>query len=336
METVPFTKAEMQAQLSTALLFFVRSTSWVLDFDASYRLMGWPQKATDAALTHVDLEDFAEVAKEEGQTLDLSRFSVVGTFDALYDYGVLGILQSPIFPIANATEATFAMAFVFDCQRSELLFEMQGGGTVNVTRCIHTAEVAMARQVLGGGDRALIGSDNKPDKLLTMREVALLANMEERSVRNAASGKSRPDLLKTTILDGDRFVAPEDALEWLKDRRGFNQTQRKGHLVDFDISSRAFDGAWEAADFIRQRLAAADLPPERVAQTLGLDMKTGDLEPRLRDLGFLSDPGTTLRLAELIGVNGNLLALRLNECRTNEQLQSLRRSIATLRDRSAP
>jgi hypothetical protein len=335
METVPFTKAEVQTELSAALLLFVRSTSWVMDREAAYRLMGWPTESAGDALCNPSFTEFAEVAEHEGQTLDLSRFNVVQTFDALYDYGVLGILQSPIFPIENATDATFAISFVFDCARSELLFEMQGGASPVLKHCIHTARVAIARQVLDGGERCLIQSGDKPDKLLTIPEVALLANMEERSVRNSASGKPRPDLLKTVVQGGDRFVTPEDALAWLSARRGFNKTQMRGHLADLDLRTRAFQGSWEIADFVRQRAGAKGASLSELADRVGLPASTESLESQLRDLGLLCDPEISRRLAVHLGLDENLLALRLNECRIAEQLAGLRKSIDNLRERSS-
>ena len=336
METVPFTKAEIQAELSNALLLFVRSASWVIDSEAAYRLLGWPIPPDGEALCNPSFTDFAEVAKHEGQALDLSRFTVVQTFDALYDYGVQGIQQSPIFPIENATEATFAISFVFDCHRSELLFEMQGGDSPSLMHCIHTAEVAIARQVLDGGDRCLIRSSDKPDRLLTIPEVALLANMEVGSVRNAASGKPRPDQLKTIVHGGDRFVTPEDALAWLRApaRRGFNRTQLRGHLVDLDLRSRAFQGSWEVADFVRQLASAKGTSLIELAERIGMAGSTESLECQVRDLSLLCDPKISRRLAETLGLDGNLLALRLNECRVAEQLTSLRKSIENLRERT--
>lgn len=60
---------------------------------------------------------------------------------------------------------------------------------------------------------------------LTIADIALLANMDERSVRNAANPRL-PNPLRTQQVGSRTLVSPEDALEWLRRRRGFTPTQR--------------------------------------------------------------------------------------------------------------
>lgn len=61
------------------------------------------------------------------------------------------------------------------------------------------------------------------DDLLTLFEVSVLANMSEKSVRNATH-KTKTDRLVTTKVGGSTYVTPEEAKLWLKDRRGFVPT----------------------------------------------------------------------------------------------------------------
>ncbi len=329
--SVPFTKAEMLEQLANALLLFVRSTSWVLGGDAAYRLMGWPVGASGGVLLTPDATSFSKVAQDEGQELDLAKFAAYRTFADLYDYGVLGIAQSPVLPIEDGTEATFAMAFVFDCANSKLLFDMQGGGTVELHHCLQTARMSIARQVLDGGRRSFVQYEaDTLDELLTLPEVALLANMEEGSVRNAASGKRTAESLRTVTRAGKRYVTPEQARRWLAARRGFRATQSRGHLVAIDLRDRAFLGAWEVAEFLRQWAHAQSLTLEELAARIGVPSGPDPVESRLFDLDVLCDPDIAARLARLIDVDAALLGLRLGECRTAETLATFRRSIERL------
>lgn len=65
----------------------------------------------------------------------------------------------------------------------------------------------------------------EPDEVnFTLFEVAVLARMNEKSVRNATQPTSKDRLM--TIKVGNRtLVEPHEALRWLKGRRGFNPTR---------------------------------------------------------------------------------------------------------------
>jgi hypothetical protein len=67
-------------------------------------------------------------------------------------------------------------------------------------------------------------------RYLTLFEVALLANMDERSVRNAANPKL-PDPLKTNQVGKRSLVNPEEARRWLAGRKGFIQTKQCEGIV---------------------------------------------------------------------------------------------------------
>lgn len=65
----------------------------------------------------------------------------------------------------------------------------------------------------------------EPDEVnFTLFEIAVLARMNEKSVRNATQPTSKDRLM--TIKVGNRtLVEPHEALRWLKGRRGFNPTR---------------------------------------------------------------------------------------------------------------
>lgn len=59
---------------------------------------------------------------------------------------------------------------------------------------------------------------------LTIAETALLANMDERSVRNAANPKL-PDPLKTQQFGKRSLIDLKEARQWLAGRKGFIPTK---------------------------------------------------------------------------------------------------------------
>jgi hypothetical protein len=84
--------------------------------------------------------------------------------------------------------------------------------------------LAQARHVFDGGSREY-EDEPVPDGFLTVREVAALADMDERSVRNAMNPKS-PDRLTGQPHANRTFIPVAEARRWLKGRRGFQPTKK--------------------------------------------------------------------------------------------------------------
>ncbi|MGH8501633.1 MAG: helix-turn-helix domain-containing protein [Gammaproteobacteria bacterium] len=80
--------------------------------------------------------------------------------------------------------------------------------------CQQVLDVAIARWKL---------DSNEDD--LTIRELALLARLDERSVRNAASKNE----FKTKKSGNQVFIEPDEASAWLSNRRNFQATHFKVH-----------------------------------------------------------------------------------------------------------
>lgn len=66
---------------------------------------------------------------------------------------------------------------------------------------------------------------------LSMEEVALLANMEVSSVRNAAA---KGEFL-TYVVEGERYPDSKDLKRWLPERRGFRQSKIFDSIADIDF-----------------------------------------------------------------------------------------------------
>lgn len=85
------------------------------------------------------------------------------------------------------------------------------------------ARTAAARHVLEGGERYTYEIEDAIG-YLGLAEVALLANMDEKSVRNAANTKN-PDPLRTETVGKRSMVSIEEARRWLVGRKGFVPTK---------------------------------------------------------------------------------------------------------------
>lgn len=150
----------------------------------------------------------------------------------MYDYGVMGVPTGDLVPggIINGAHAHIEMFLrAMDTPYMRVYLEQCDNALPRLAML--AVQSAVARMVLDGGDRFTdfgmgeFGVGNGDHGYLTLSEVALLANMDERSVRNAANPKL-PDPLKTEQVGKRSLVNPEEARRWLSGRKGFIPTNK--------------------------------------------------------------------------------------------------------------
>lgn len=200
---MPFSKSEMQEELFKFLNKFGKDIA---------RLYG----VSDNAWTEKEAIQESPVWKAVSE---------------MYDYGVTGIPTEDLFPeghIYGAHGHIERFLRGMDTPNMRLYLEESDNSLPRLAML--AVQSAVARMVLDGGWRhtdygageygVLKGDMNH----LTLAEVALLANMDERSVRNAANPKL-PDPLKTEQVGKRSLVRSEEARRWLAGRKGFVPTQ---------------------------------------------------------------------------------------------------------------
>ena len=144
------------------------------------------------------------------------------TLSNLYDYAVDGI-EPPDLDVVNT---------VLD--GAEIL-------SLLATKNYEPASIWNRIVRLGDGRHAIDeGMDIELDKL------ALLANVDERTVRNAISN----DILQARKIDGTIYVENTSALKWLEGRRGYQPTKRISETVQTLASIQTPD---ELGTFLRER-----------------------------------------------------------------------------------
>ncbi|MDP2022915.1 MAG: hypothetical protein Q8L16_18715 [Hydrogenophaga sp.] len=153
------------------------------------------------------------------------------TVNEMYDYGVNG-LRIPTKPESTGSvigRHIEVERFLYALNTLPMKLYLDGQGSTPPRLAILAAQCAAARHVLDGGDRRTdeatyeFGPGNGDFGYLTLAEVALLADMDERSVRNAANPKL-PNPLMTDSVGRRSLVRPEEARRWLAGRKGFVPT----------------------------------------------------------------------------------------------------------------
>lgn len=199
-----FTKSAMQEQLHMFLSMFGKNMAALYGID-------------DSAWT-------------EGSAVEHSP--IWQAISEMYDYGVDGIPTEHLVPgiRINGIHA-HVEAFFYGLNTRSMQTYLELDEIPLPRLAMLTVQSAVARMVLDGGDRysdfgsTEYGTTNGDTGYLTLAEVALLANMDERSVRNAANPKL-PNPLKTEQVGKRSLVTPEEARRWLDGRKGFVPTKK--------------------------------------------------------------------------------------------------------------
>jgi len=103
-----------------------------------------------------------------------------------------------------------------------------------------------------------------------IRDIALLANMAEKSVRNAAASKGENHLCIRTIpgSDGIDFADNDEARRWLALRRGFTPTVFENMTAQPGQHPESLNSLYELGNYINERWTALDKLPETVHKEL--------------------------------------------------------------------
>lgn len=192
----------------------------------------------------------------------------------MYDYGVLGI-PSARFGHDEVIDGVHADCEVFlNCiSNGGMDIYLYEDDVIHPNLSYKAMATAIARHVLEGGERYTDygagehGLGNGDWGYLTLSEIALLADMDERSVRNAANPKLN-DPLKTESVGKRSLVSPQEAKRWLAGRKSFISTQLPisvenkvankeislpSDLIDM-LNIKADNAGLSLADFIKQVL----------------------------------------------------------------------------------
>ena len=147
---------------------------------------------------------------DDPSTVSFEHTDIWQEFCALYDYAVNGVKTKVGTPFGDKFGDTIGI-------------DLTGHLTGLPLLVFGTVYLAEARHLLDGGDSDMLKPD-APKGYLSLRQLARLADMEERSVRNAANPKLA-DALVTEQYDKRTVVSLVEARRWLAGRKGFVPTQ---------------------------------------------------------------------------------------------------------------
>lgn len=204
--------------------------------------------------------------------LDPTQSRLWATLEMAYAFGIEGTVAPQDFNLSLADGAlnpdvSDADSLFHGLSSLEMQTVMAEDAVRFPSKCAKVINTAIARHILHGGERDLVWEADLPSsEYLTIGEVALLANMDERSVRNAATKGAGEGRLITDQIGKRSLVEIAAAQSWLNARKGFVPTligsakRRAPMLSPQTMQALALEA--DAAglgldDFVRQRLLSA-------------------------------------------------------------------------------
>lgn len=272
---------------------------------------------------------------------------LIDTLSRLYDFAYHGVRYEGAEPMGPDSDYTWAAAVVLDMKTSYVAAMYRDSGAEDAQQiaalCAQVAETANARVVLEGGEGFLsLGSSTAEDgwytgQALTIRQMALLAGMEESSIRTAANPR-KPNALKThRDENGSTRIAADVAKAWLVAKGRYVEPVVKfvkETPVDllkttfsstFDIHQAVCQSAryaWStAADDAQREALAARLRKFGVTYTEGGFWGVGLQSEDLADAARMRD------LAEVLGLSPDLFVMRVRQGLATQALKSINKEI---------
>jgi hypothetical protein len=266
----PFTKEEMLSELADSLWSWAKGLSLVIDQQLVVNLLG--------TLNAEEIHDFQGTLFDDGAfpwfKQRVATWPIVETTAEMYDFGMLGIARYSTRDMDSESSYTYVSAFLLDLCESRIQQEVEAFGQGYFPQmALIAAQTAAARMILEEEDDIFyVFPGQGESERLTIRDVALLAKMEERSVRNAANPK-RPKFLRTVSEDGKTYVKPADARAWLKDRGRYLPVVRDQSSAARDLADTSFADTTEAWSYIVDRFRSLEL----TADEFGREVRESDL-----------------------------------------------------------
>jgi hypothetical protein len=235
---LPFSKDEMEAELREILFIQASQIAHVSSEKVALEFIGFQY-------------DFSPVCgpdKSDFDRVDLARFAAKSYLNEAYDYAFQvgkcwGYSEYENHNVVAFTEGVTPAAAYGD--PSPFLS--------SDSKCAHVVDMAIGRWNLETGND------------LTIRQLALLADMKEGAVRNSLS----TDKIKTHGKPVS--IAADIALEWLKKRKGFTPTRVEENNQAFWVThTRSLLTAGRLAPGMRAILEDLKLTPEAAAEKAGV------------------------------------------------------------------
>lgn len=328
----PFSIEDLRRDVASVYLHHVRTIAWMRDPSTAATLVpGLEPEQANLLMWEAPPEDLGLTCDRLGGT------TLMKALEFLYRYAFLGELDASAEPMEDESVYTWTSALVFDAAQGRLATEWSDHGSFTddaASRCLMVCELANARLTLEGGEPFYSKFGNYPkdmatgDGSLTVRQMALLAGMEEKSIR-AASNKvqKRANPLDTYSTESGTRIALDVAKAWLQSKNRYVPIKLRWSSAEIDLARTRFNNTKELHQALNARMQTR-------CQRDGEHVVMAQFKARLGVESLVSitdehymDAERMRKLGDVLELPADLLVLRCREAVTREALADVERAL---------
>lgn len=325
---LPFTREQMKEDICNIYLFEARKASHLYGEERA------PDPIFLKGMSHSYWFDHNQDTRDLALTYDkVNHLNFAMAMEDFFDYGFYAVSFNRVEAMEYESVYTWFGYYLHDCSTSRYLEEWESyGGMIldSIKRCLYVCELANARRILERGEafcylQSAFKGEDVPTDELSIRYLAMLAGMEELSLRSAISRKT-PPVLTTNKDDRRTYIESDDAKAWLI-AKGRYQPVIAGRLsAELDLTKTRFDSISDFIDMLSDRLEfVGDQSTDRLAlkASMGEVLSMHKVES-LHYLGF--EQLFNEKLIEAIGgilqLPGGLLKVRAKEAALKSRISN--------------
>lgn len=239
---LPFTRDQLQKDILNIVLNEVRKISQITGLEtAVFGLTGINSALFDAGCSPEDIGISYEQIK---------NFHVAQALEDYFDYGLFAVSPTRSENLEYDSIHTWLIAFLVDLDKSLYASEWgegegQEGLMEGIRRCFYLCELVNARVILEGGEPLFnhfsrYGKDDGGNfHELSIKGLAMLAGMEEMSLRSAISRKTVP-ILEIRKDDRRTYIDLQTAKNWLIAKGRYQSVYEVRTSADLDLATTSF------------------------------------------------------------------------------------------------
>lgn len=329
---VPFSIETIREDILTLYFQQVRTMAWIQGAESAAKLLNSSQTIAESLL------DPDKTPKDLGiDYRKISQTDFAKSIEYMYQYAYFGIVDISYESLESESIHTWVAAILSDMAISRVSEEWDAYGLDVITpakRCLEIAELAVARKSLEGYNDIVFhfSSKNKDDEMdtdfLTVRQMALLAGMEEMSIRAAANPK-RANPLPTISVDGRTRISIEAAKTWLISKGRYVNIRKVYPSDGIDLTKHHFVDLIELMHVLSEQIQILETKSPK-----GFKYSNRDLIAFFSDSKRLLNSEEVSYLASELELNANLLSLKIREALANQELSEVEAQLKLLTSKS--
>lgn len=259
-------------------------------------------------------------AEEDAASLALDKLPLTVFMSMIYDYAVDGRLDKQLMNDYEVIDED-VLGF-FDGLRDFPLIEANAD-IFPLETITHVLDVFRARVCLDNGPWIIGEGGVVARGYLQLKDVAVLAGIDEKTARNLAHPKARNRLV-TENWEGRTIVEADFARQWLI-QRGFKDTVEFDSALDRDLENRGFWSLADLGEYVAGHRQKSEMTVEILCEKADFDLEARDWLQNLESGKAAFDKDRLFALATVLCLKPKpfvLAALKIHQSSQWHELQN--------------